>query len=148
MTPLDASVTEPPAPWRALGTAWPRCGVGVALGLLATGLLAASWGPGRTFHAVLALQFGLVGMPLFMTAALAAVAAAVSALLLPCGLAALLLGRHLGGRAVLRDAWRLPLGLLPAYLRALRRVRQPLLWGLCCGVLLGGAALGIAPFEA
>ena len=103
-------------------------------------------GPGRRLaadaavHAATWLVTGLVGLPLLFAAALSAVAAALSALLTALALPHLLLRRPTGLGDACAAVWALPRGILPGYLAALRRVRQPGLWGAAAGFVLGAAA--------
>jgi hypothetical protein len=110
----------------------------VAAGL--TWALAAAWRPMPLVHAATWLVTGLVGLPLLFAAALSAVAAALSALLTALALPHLLLRRPTGLGDACAAVWALPRGILPGYLAALRRVRQPGLWGAAAGFVLGAAA--------
>lgn len=110
----------------------------VAAGL--TWALAAAWRPMPLVHAATWLVTGLVGLPLLFAAALSAVAAALSALLTALALPHLLLRRPTGLGNACAAVWALPRGILPGYLAALRRVRQPGLWGAAAGFVLGAAA--------
>lgn len=110
----------------------------VAAGLAWT--LASTWRPMPLVHAAGWLVTGLVALPLLFAGALAAVAAALSALLTLLALPHLLLRRPTGLGDALAAVWALPRGVLPGYLAALRRVQRPRLWGACAGFVVGTAA--------
>lgn len=139
---LPTSPSSPPPPARAplRGATLRAALVASAATAATTWLLAAGWRPMPLVHAALWLVVGLAGLPLLFTAALGAVAAALSALLTALAVPHLLMRRPTGLAAACAAVWALPGSILPGYLRALRRVRQPALWGATVGFVAGIAA--------
>lgn len=105
----------------------------------ATVALSALLGHQSLVQAAQWLVLGLVLVPLLMAIALVGATAVCSAMLVLLALPWLLLRRPTGLRTTLVALWRLPVGVLPGYLRAVRRVRRPTLWGAVLGVCLGAA---------
>lgn len=88
-------------------------------------------------HAGSWLVCGLLLLPLLFCGALLLVAGLLTALLGLLSLPWRLAGRPTGLGSLVTALFALPAGILPAYLRALQRVRRPWLWGSLAGFLLG-----------
>ncbi|MBX3465228.1 MAG: hypothetical protein KF830_18830 [Planctomycetes bacterium] len=116
-------------PWR------PSALAAAAVAAVVTWWLAATVGALPVVHGSLWLVLGLVVLPVAFALALALVAAVLSGLLAALALPAWWRGRPTGLGPVLRDAWRLAGAVLPGFVRALRRVRRPRLWGAVAGHL-------------
>lgn len=130
---------EPPscAPATAIWRSVPQWGTALGGSAVATHALAAAWDPVPLVHAGTWLVCGLVLLPLLFVSALVLVAGLLTALLAGLSLPWRLAGRPTGLASLVASLFALPAGILPAYLRALRRVRRPWLWGSLTGFLLG-----------
>jgi len=133
----DPQSTSPPGGFLASVPQW---GTAACSSALATHGLAGAWDPVPLVHAGTWLVCGLVLLPLLFTAALLLAATALTALLSLLSLPWRLLGRPTGLASLAVALFALPGGILPGYLRALRRVRRPWLWGSLAGFLLGMVA--------
>jgi hypothetical protein len=134
---------ETPRPSRAGGAA-------ALIGSAAvTWWLAEVWDPQQLAHLAVWVLLGLVFLPLSFAAALAAVGAVLVGVLGVLSVPAWLSGRPVGLKGVARDAWRLALGILPDYWRALRAVQKPWLWSAAAGFVAAVLArlllVGLSP---
>lgn len=102
--------------------------------------LADVWDAQRLAHLAVWVVLGLVVLPLSFAAALAAVGAVLLGVLGVLSVPAWLSGRPVGLGGVARDLRGLAFGIVPDYLRALRAVQKPWLWGAAAGFVLGVAA--------
>ena len=101
--------------------------------------LADVWDAQRLAHLAVWVVLGLVVLPVMFTVALAAVGGVLVAVLGVFSVPAWLTGRKVGLGDLARDLWRLAGGILPDYLRALRAVQKPWLWGMATGFVIGVA---------
>lgn len=116
-----------------------RFGATAALAAAGTSWLTAAQRPEWIVPACTWLVVGFLAVPLAFAAALPLAVAVLSGLLTVLAVPAWLAGRPTGLADVLADLWRLAGHVLPGYVRALRRVRQPVLWGLVVGFAAGVA---------
>jgi hypothetical protein len=134
--PELASTPELPPFWRDVRSSffvWSTAMLfsgGVCIGLVELGYL------DMLLHAASWLVIGFVILPVGSSVALAGCAAVLSVVLGLLALPAWLLGRATGLGDILADAWRLAGQLLPEYWLAVRRLREPGLWGAMLGLLL------------
>ncbi len=115
------------------GNTWVQACCGCALALTACALLAREGRATATTQAVVALHAGLFVLPCLMWACLSLAAALLTLLTALLCVPHWLLRRPTGFADLAQQAWRIPAAVLPGYLRALRRVRSPLLWGAVAG---------------
>lgn len=137
----------PPAPIRR--GSWWLWGVVTVLVAVGTYALAGVWHGARLAQVASWVVIGLVLLPAAFAGAVAFVGSALLALLGALSLPARLAGRRVGLSGVARDLGRLVVGIPRDYLRALRRVQNPTLWGVVTGFVLGVvvriAAVGLLP---
>jgi hypothetical protein len=131
--------SQPPAspPATAILGSAPQWGTALCGSAVATHALAGAWDPVPLVHASGWLVCGLLLLPLLFCGVLLLVAGLLTALLGLLSLPWRLAGRPTGLGALVAALFALPAGILPAYLRALQRVRRPWLWGSLAGFLLG-----------
>ena len=116
---------------------WPV--VSTLLSGAVTWWLADVWDAQRLAHLAVWVVLGLVVLPVMFTCALAAVGSLLVAVLGVFSIPAWLTGRKVGLGGLARDLWRLAGSILPDYLRALRAVQKPWLWGIATGFVAGVA---------
>ena len=130
--PMDTDV-EPTAAKRGLPL------IPALLSGALTWWLADVWDAQRLAHLAVWVVLGLAVLPVMFAGALAAVGGVLLAVLGLLSVPAWLTGRVVGLGGVARDLRRLVGSILPDYLRALRSVQKPWLWGAAAGFVVGVA---------
>lgn len=144
---IELAETNDAPPEASRAAALARFGATAAIVAAATSWLTTAQRPEWVVPACTWLVVGFLAVPLAFSIALPMAVAVLSGLLAVLAAPAWLAGRPTGLAELLADLWRLAGHVLPGYVRALRRVRQPVLWGLVVGFAAGVAlaALGGAP---
>ena len=97
--------------------------------------------PNRTLSFLVTATSIFVGMPVAMAIAIWMVWTVGCAILAPVAIGGRLLHHEpTGFRDLAADGYRIGTGIVPGYIDALRRVRQPMIWGFVIGSIL---AIGI-----
>ena len=100
------------------------------------------WDAQFLVHLVSWLPIGFVLIPVLFAVATMCCATILTVVLSLMAAPVWLLGRRTGLGSVLADLWYLPLHILPSFWAAIRRVRNPYLWGAVIGCLVGVASFG------
>lgn len=100
------------------------------------------WNPQFLVHLFSWLPIGFVLIPVLFAVATMCCAAALTILLSLMAFPSWLVGRKTGLGELLTDLWWLPAHILPGFWTAIRKVRNPYLWGSIIGCLVGLSCFG------
>jgi hypothetical protein len=100
------------------------------------------WDAQLLVHWLSWLPIGFVLIPVSFALATMCCAAILTVMLSLMATPAWLLGRATGLASLLTDLWRLPAHILPGFWGAIRRIRNPHLWGAIIGGLVGLSLFG------
>lgn len=100
------------------------------------------WDPQFLLHVLSWLPIGFVLIPVLFAVATMCCSAILTILLSLMAAPFWLLGRRTGLGDLLTDLWNLPSHILPGFWTAIRKVRNPYLWGAIIGCLVGLSCFG------